>query len=197
MTRSGVSRILATACAAALAAAGLAACSLPAGSVAPPSLPSTTRGAGSSAPVKPDPASLAGGACLLLDYATINKTLGTNFDVAASADKSDSYTCVVQSSSASFPDLTLSITATDLSVSDFQSDVAPSKSKKVSSLGKVGYEIEHAASGENGPTIEVGWLSGNERLIVMTYAYAPDAQADPALVGKMDELARAVDGATV
>lgn len=197
MTRSGVSRILATACAAALAVASLAACSLPAGSAESPTSPPTTRASDHPASAKPEPASLAGGACLLLDYATINNALGTNFDVAASADKSDSYTCVVQSSSASFPDLTLSITATDLSVSDFQSDVAPSKSKKVSSLGKVGYEIEHAASGGNGPTIEVGWLSGNERLIVMTYAYAPDAQTDPALVGKMNELARAVDGATV
>jgi hypothetical protein len=180
-----------------LAAVTLGACSLPAGSVGPPNSPSTTHGSEHPASAKPEPASLAGGACLLLDYATINTALGTNFDVAASADKSDSYTCVVQSSSDSFPDLTLSITATDLSASDFQSDVAPPKSKKVSSLGKVGYEIEHAASGGNGPTIEVGWLSGNERLIVMMYAYAPDEQTDPTLVGKMDELARAVDGATV
>jgi hypothetical protein len=123
--------------------------------------------------------------------------LGSNFDVAASADKTGSYTCVVQSSSASFPDLTLSITATDLDTTDFQSDVVPKSSTKVSGLGKAGYEIEHAAANGAGPSIEVGWLSGNDRLIVMVYAYAPDGQLDPALVTKMDSLARTVDGATV
>lgn len=185
---------LATALLIALAAG----CGLPAGSVTSSDggTPTPPR---SSAPSKPtpQPASLAGGACLLLDYGTINKALGTDFDVAASAEKSDSFTCVVQSSTASLPDLTLSITATDLTVSDFKSDVVPDKSTKVSGIGKIGYEIEHPASGGNGATIEVGWLSGNGRLIVMTYGYPPDVKPDPALAPKMDDLARAVDGATV
>ena len=164
----------------AFAIVGLAgACNLPAGSVAAPSDRKTA--ASSTASAAPRPASLAGGACLLLDYTAINAALGTQFSVAASADKSDSYTCVVQGPTASFPDLTLSITATDLANSDFGTDVQPKKSTAVKGLGKVGYEIEHAATARRGPTIEVGWLSGNERLIILTYAYAPSDAADPAM----------------
>ena len=46
-------------------------------------------------------------------------------------------------------------------------------------------------------SIEVGWLSGNERLIVMTYAYAPDASVDAAMADNLAGLARSVDAATV
>lgn len=195
MAAKVVSRAVAVTCALLSGTLFLSGCGLPAGSSSP-SKP-RVRSSKPSGSDTSQSAALAGGACLLLDYNTINTALGTQFDVAASADKSDSYTCVVQGSGASFPDLTLSITATDLTVSDFQTDVAPKKSNKVSSLGKVGYEVEHPAAGGNGPTIELGWLSGNERLIVMTYAYPPDATVDPAMVGKMTTLARAVDSATV
>lgn len=199
VTRGPAARIAATA-ATLLGVTLLGACKAPSGAPAASSsssaAPAPSAVASPSAPA-PEPASLAGGACLLLDYGVINKTLGTNFDVAASADKSDSYTCVVQSSTASYPDLTLAITATDLTVSDFQSDVAPKGSKKVSNLGKVGYEVEHDATSGAGPSIEVGWLSGNERLIVMTFAYAKGATADADMVSKLDDLARSVDAATV
>ncbi len=175
-------------------AVALGGCNLPASS-------STSSGAKKKpktpASAEPKPASLAGGACLLLDYDTINTTLGTHFDVAASADKSDSFTCVVQGASAGLPDLTLSITATDLTPSDFTTDVKPAKSSAVAGLGKIGYEIEHPPGDGNGSTIEVGWLSGNDRLIVMTYAYAAGQTVDDKMVTAMIELAKKIDGTTV
>lgn len=191
---SGAIRRLAAFALTVVVASALTACSLPAGSVSQPPPKHKTA---TPSPAGPKPASLAGGACLLLDYATINSVLGTEFSVAASADKSDSYTCVVQGSSSSYPDLTLSITATDLTPSDFSSDVKPSKSTTVKDLGKVGYEIERPAGNGIGASIEVGWLSGNERLIILTYVYESGATTESALVDKMIELAKRIDVTTV
>jgi hypothetical protein len=189
---TGMVRRFATLLLAGAVAVALGGCNLPTGSPA-----SSGAKKPKTASSEPKPASLAGGACLLLDYDTINTTLGTHFDVAASADKSDSFTCVVQGASAGLPDLTLSITATDLTPSDFTADVKPAKSSAVAGLGKIGYEIEHPPGDGNGSTIEVGWLSGNDRLIVMTYAYAAGQTVDDAMVTAMIELAKKIDGTTV
>ncbi len=195
MAEGAFRRIAGLALAAAIALTTTA-CNLPAGSVASPKDRPAEASLAPSSP-EPTPASLAGGACLLMDYGVINDVLGTDFDVAAAADKSDSYTCVMQSAAQDFPDLTLSITATDLTTSDFKADVKPSKSATVKELGKIGYEVERAADKTNGPAIEVGWLSGNERLIVLTFAYPQDGTVDPAMVDNVIELAKKIDGTTV
>lgn len=190
-------RQIATAALAAGMIAGLAGCGSSASGTSPSS-PSSHRSASPSVPV-PKPASLAGGACLLLDYGVIKAALGIEFNVAASADKSGTFTCVVQDSQASYPDLTLAITATDLAASDFKSTVVPKGSTPVTKLGKIGYEIQAPAAFGVGPTIEVGWLSGNDRLIIMRYTFDAEAsQADAtAMVDKMIALAKTVDGTTV
>ena len=51
------------------------------------------------------PASVAGGACQLLDYAAIEKALGVRFDVAAARHQGKTETCVVQAETQSLPDL--------------------------------------------------------------------------------------------
>jgi hypothetical protein len=150
----------------------------------------------SVSPSAPPPAAaLAGGACLLLDYKVINAALGTQFDVDASAQKSGTYTCVVQGI-APQPDLALSITATSLTSADFVAQVKPSGSTSVTKLGKVGYSAAIKATASAGPSVEVGWLSGNNRLIILRYTAAtgkPAAQLTNALVS----LARKVDATTV
>ena len=151
----------------------------------------------SPSPSAPPPAAaLSGGACLLLDYQEINSALGTEFDVAAAASKSGTYTCVIQGGD-EYPDLTLSITSTTLTATDFKSDVQPSGSKPVSSLGKVGYSSLSKAASGTGPGIEVGWLSGNDRLIVMRYTAAVGATVPISLTSGMVALARKVDATTV
>lgn len=147
----------------------------------------------------PPDAAMAGGACLLLDFDTINKDLGSSFNTAGAADKNGTYTCVVLAGAATRPNLTLSITATTLTTTDFTATVVPGGTKPVSQLGKIGY-LEHIKpAGSTGPAIEIGWLSGNERLIIMRYSMAggtPDATATAAEAG-MTALAKTVDVTTV
>jgi len=147
----------------------------------------------------PSPAALAGGACLLLDYATVTKEIGTTFDVAAAADSSGTYTCALQRSAGALPTLTLTITATDLTPLDFTTNVNPAGSKPVSGLGKIGYSIVIDPTSSAGPAAEVGWLSGNGRLILMRYVF-PKGSASAtatALVPKLISLAKLVDQTTV
>jgi hypothetical protein len=147
----------------------------------------------------PTPAALAGGACLLLDFNTVAKQLGTAFTVSAAADTSGTFSCVLQESSGSYPRLTLSITATELSPDDFTADVKPKGSTSVAELGKTAYETQVSATKSAGPVIEVGWLSGNDRLISFRYAFPTGTSPDvsKALAPKMVSLAKIVDQTTV
>jgi len=147
----------------------------------------------------PTPAALAGGACLLLDFTTVAEQLGTAFAVSAAADTSGTFSCVLQESSGSYPRLTLSITATNLSPADFTADVKPKGSTSVAELGKTAYEAQVSATKSAGPVIEVGWLSGNDRLIIFRYAFPTGTSPDvsKALAPKMVTLAKIVDQTTV
>jgi hypothetical protein len=147
----------------------------------------------------PTPAALAGGACLLLNFDTVAKQIGTAFTVAAAADTSGTYSCVLQESSGTYPSLTLSITATDLSPTDFTAEVKPKGSASVADLGKIAYDEQIAAAKSAGPVVEVGWLSGNDRLIVFRYAFpaGTSAAVAKALIPKMVSLAKIVDLTTV
>ncbi len=165
---------------------------------APPSAPASIAPS-DVAPSGPPAAAAAGGACLLLDFNVINAALGSTFSVAAAATSSATYTCDVQTMDAGYPDLTLTVTATDLLPLDFTATVAPAGSTSVPKLGKIGYALEIAATTKLGPAIEIGWLSGNDRLILMRYTFpkSATAAAATALKSKMITLAQAVDGTTV
>lgn len=145
------------------------------------------------------PAAVAGGACQFLDYDVIEKALGARFDVAAAGTTSASFTCVLQGRSGSLPDLSLAVTATKADPTAFKSAVMPKKATSVSGLGKIGYSATVAAGSGSGPGIEVGWLSGNQRLMVLRYRAAPDTPADEvdALSPKLVDLAKKIDLATV
>jgi hypothetical protein len=147
----------------------------------------------------PTPAALAGGACLLLDFNTVAKQLGTAFTVSAAADTSGTFSCVLQESSGSYPRLSLSITATNLSPADFTADVKPKGSASVAELGKTAYEAQMTATKSAGPVIEVGWLSGNGRLIIFRYAFptGTSPEVSKALAPKMVNLSKIVDQTTV
>ena len=101
-------------------------------------------------PSGPPAAATAGGACLLLDFNVINAALGSTFDVAAAATSSETYTCDVQTTAATYPDLTLTVTATDLLPLDFTATVAPAGSTSVPKLGKIGYVLQVAATAKLG-----------------------------------------------
>jgi hypothetical protein len=141
------------------------------------------------------PAAAAGGACQLVDYPTIAQEIGTQFDTAAAGQRDDTYTCALTKAGSDFPDLTLAVTATDADQVIFTATVTPSGSKPVKGLGKIAYQVTLPASGKAGPTLEIGWLSGNQRLMVLDYTFPAKAgTADvSAFAPKFLELAKKID----
>jgi hypothetical protein len=150
----------------------------------------TTIAAPTGSPARP-----AGGACYLLDFADIEQTLGVRFDIAAASRSKDTYTCVVRPALTDQPDLSLSVTATTADVSVFKDTVTPDGASGVTGLGKVGYRTTLAAGAGKGPAVEVGWLSGDGRLLTLRFTLAAGQAtgATQAVVPKVVALARKID----
>lgn len=156
-----------------------------------------------AAPVSPSPtkwpAGIAGGACQLLDYDVVAKALGTMFDVSAAGEENETNTCVLQQQGTSYPDLTLAVSPTEADITVFKSVVVPKGAAMVPSLGKYGYSIAVPPRAGGGPASEVGWLSGNGRLLVLRYRFpagTPTSQVT-ALTPKLVELSRQIDLSSV
>jgi hypothetical protein len=145
------------------------------------------------------PAGIAGGACQLLDFDVIASALGAGFDVAAASQAGATYTCVLERTGQNLPDLTLSVTATKIDVNIFKSKVVPKGAAAVAELGKSGYSAAVPAGSGAGPGAEVGWLSGNQRIMVLRLRTPADtAAADAAdLMPKLVALAKRIDLTTV
>jgi hypothetical protein len=142
------------------------------------------------------PAASAGGACILWDYAFIEQTIGVKFTVAASDQIDDTSTCVVQTETGDWPDLTLSVVeSTKADAELFTDELMPKKAKKIKGLGKAGYRLVTKASGGHGPTVEIGWLSEAEQLQTLRFTFPKDAQSDAVdeLSPKLLDLAKAMD----
>jgi hypothetical protein len=130
-------------------------------------------------------AASAGGACILWDYGFIKDTLGVTFDVAASDQVDDTSTCVVQTETADWPDLALSVVeSTKADAGLFTDEVMPKKATKLKGLGKAGYRLVSKASGGHGPSIEIGWLSGAKQLQTLRFTF--DKKASAAAVSAMN-----------
>jgi hypothetical protein len=145
------------------------------------------------------PAEYSGGACLLMNFDLVKSSTGVDFDVAGAGNVDDSYTCVLQKVGVSLPDLTLAVTPTMADTGLFHDKVIPKGATVLSDLGKLGYSRTVGPAGGAGPAAEVGWLSGNGRLMVLRYRSASGtASADvSALLPKLVDLAKKVDQASV
>jgi hypothetical protein len=142
------------------------------------------------------PAGTAGGACYLLDYDVVEQLVGTSFDVAAASEANDTFTCVLQQAKeASYPDLTLAVSATDADANTFRSTVQPKGAAPVSELGKIGYSVTQSPAADAGASVEVGWLSGNSRILILRYRFPATATPDDVttLTPKLVALAKKVD----
>jgi hypothetical protein len=141
------------------------------------------------------PAAAAGAACGLLDFGTVAQELGTTFDTAGGAQVDNTYTCAVTRAGQQFPDLSLSLSGTDVDDLIFTISVAPDGSTPVKRLGRAAYLLPVAASAGHGPGIEYGWLSSKPRLVVVRYTFAVGAtQADvDAMAPKLLVLAERVE----
>ena len=141
-------------------------------------------------------AQAAGGACQLFDFDGVAQTLGVRFDMAAAAQQGETFSCVLGQNAASYPDLTLAVTPTTVDPPGYRTAVQPPGAVAVPDLGRIGYRRPvPALSGDSGPGVEVGWLAGNGRLIMLQFRFAPKAtDADvAALTPKLIALARFID----
>lgn len=143
------------------------------------------------------PASVAGGACQLLDYPVIEETTGVRFDVSAAGTHSGSQTCVLRSETAERPELALSVSKTKTSVDAalFKEEMVPGGGKAVSGLGKAAYRATLAPADDHGAGVEVGWLSSDGRLLSLRYVFpaGEDRATADAFAAKVVELAKTID----
>jgi hypothetical protein len=147
------------------------------------------------APVVQPPAASAGGACILWDYNGIEQQLGVRFDVAAAGQVDDTSTCVVQSQGATRPDLVLSVVEqTPADAALYTAELMPAKATKVKKLGKAAYRLVSPASGDDGPVIEVGWLTADRQLMTLRFTFGTDATTADAteMAPKLVDLAHAL-----
>ncbi|GAA1855287.1 hypothetical protein [Asanoa iriomotensis] len=130
------------------------------------------------------PAAMAGGACVYFDYATIEKTLGVRFDIAAPSQSGQTTTCVVQPDQSDLPDLALTITKTTADAEIFKSDVIPDKgATAIKGLGLAAYQAPVAATKTTGPGLEVCWLTKDKRLMSLRFTGVRDSPAPPKTLG--------------
>jgi hypothetical protein len=142
------------------------------------------------------PAASAGGACILWDYAFIEQKIGVAFTIAASDQVDDTSTCVVQTETADWPDLSLSVVeSTKADATLFTKELMPKKATKVKGLGKAGYQLVTKAAGKHGPTVEIGWLSEAEQLQTLRFTFPKDAKSGAVddLSPRLLDLAKAMD----
>lgn len=145
------------------------------------------------------PASAAGGACYLLTFADIQVTLGVRFDVAAASKQQKTSACVAQRAGASRPDLVLTATPTSADGAIFGAEVRPKGAAAVKNLGAAAYQRPLAPAGGGGPAAEVGWLTGNGRLLTLRFTYPPDADGAEAaaIMPKLIALAKKIDRSSI
>ena len=135
----------------------------------------------------------AGGACQLLDYPTIKQTLGFDFDLGAAAEHGTTYTCAVQARGASLPDLVLAVSAATVDETAYKATVQPKGATPLTGVGKVAYSVAVPADPKAGPGAEVGWLTGDGRLITLRVRLPAPAMPQADLTAKLVALAKIVD----
>jgi len=142
------------------------------------------------------PAASAGGACILWDWAFIQEKIGVKFDIAGSDQVEDTSSCVVRTANDSYPTLALSVVeSTDADAALFTETLVPAKATKLKGLGKAAYRLDSKASGDHGPSVEIGWLSEAKQLQTLKFVFpkgASDATAKD-LQPKLLSLAKAMD----
>jgi hypothetical protein len=145
--------------------------------------------------VSPSPPA-ATGACLLLDFGRIEQRLHQRMTVAGAANHEKTSTCVARPTETALPELSVSVTPSKADVAVFKDAMLPDGAKSVTALGKVAYsQLKPAAKGR-GPYVEIGWLAGNARLLVLKVVL-PEGGDAAALLPDVVELAKDIDRAGV
>lgn len=145
---------------------------------------------------QPRPAALAGGACLLIRFETLERILGQHYTIAASAKKDTTNTCVVRTEQAPVPEVAVSVTPSKADAAVFNDVVKPKGSTAVAGVGRAAYQQITAAKAPNGPLLEIGWLTGDARLLFLRWTLAPGADAAEA-APKLVALAKELDKSSI
>ncbi len=143
----------------------------------------------------PSPPALSG-ACLLLDFPRIEEHLGAVLSISGAAVHNKTNTCVARPVDAELPELSISVTPSKADVAVFKDAMLPDGAKAVTGLGRVAYQQTRPAAKGRGPYVEVGWLAGNARLLVLKVTLPVGGDA-VALAPEAVELAKEIDRAGV
>lgn len=138
------------------------------------------------------PASLAGGACRLVDFEKVTAALGARYTIAASAKTDKTNTCVVRTEESPIPEVVLSVTPTKADPAVFKDVVKPKGATAVAGLGKMAYQQIVPEKGTTGPVVEVGWLTGDARLLFLRLTL-PVGQDAAGAAPKLVSLAKEID----
>ncbi|MBV1848510.1 hypothetical protein [Catellatospora tritici] len=138
----------------------------------------------------------AGGACRLLDHDRITRSLGLDLTVAGSAKQGKTNTCVARQADTPLPELSLSVTPTTADVAVFKDTIPPDGASTVTELGRAAYQAVRPAASGRGPYVEIGWLAGNARLMLLKVTL-PKGGDSAGLAPKLVDLAREIDRAGI
>lgn len=141
-------------------------------------------------------AAAAGGACHLLDYEQLQRVLGLTFTMAASSIREATSSCVYRDEQQNLPELSLSVSPTAADVAVFRAAVQPAGATAVPGLGKVGFQSARNADASRPASVEVGWLAGNARLLLLKLS-VPAGVGPTDFASKVVELAKEVDRLSV
>ncbi|MCH7232658.1 hypothetical protein L0U85_17635 [Glycomyces sp. L485] len=144
----------------------------------------------------------AGGACTLIDSATLNTVTGADFRYASGGPSEDTdqenapdlATCAVQTAEGAYPDLTLFVTGTEVSVEVYEEEL-PEDAEGID-VGEAGYWIVHTEDTGAGPALEMGWIDGGD-VFEMRYTAPEGTEAAEieGLVEGITDLAAGINGA--
>jgi hypothetical protein len=142
------------------------------------------------------PAALEGGACQLIEFEKVSQALGQSYTIAAAAKKDKTNTCVVRTEQAPLPEVVLSVTPTKADPAVFKDVVKPKGSTAVAGVGKMAYQLVTPAKGSAGPVVEIGWLTGDARLLFLRLALPSGADA-AAAAPQLVALAKEIDKSSI
>jgi hypothetical protein len=157
---------------------------------------SPSAAAASAPPATTAPPTAPAGACLLLDFTKVEERLGAGLEISGAATHEKTNTCVARPTEAALPELSLSVTPTKADVAVFKAAMLPDGATAVAELGRVAYQQVRPAAKGRGPYVEVGWLAGNARLLVLKVTLPVGGDGAAALPGVL-ALAKDIDRAGV
>lgn len=139
----------------------------------------------------------AGGICALVDPDALQEATEVEFTSASGFFDADDDTgsCAIQTNIGTFPDLTIGMSATDVSAEVFE-DEWPSDADELEDVGEAAYEMYMSESESAGPTLVIGWLS-DDHAFEMQYTSAEGTEIEDLeeSAGGLADLASSIDAA--